>query len=529
MNKISNNKRFPQTKTDDYIKNDNKGPIKKSTFTSAALSGAANDTVQRYGSAVKEHLISYGGVDYETGKTLTKSLKSISNSKVHPDYRNTNINQQAGFSAEVKETARENAERIIHRDRTKVSRTDDFGSINDQLNDHVVLNKDGNPIKGTYSQMKFVGKDSKALLNKLVSRKYEKYFNDGCKIEIPSDCYEDVKDLIQEKINSLEKQVEATEAKGEFGLAQQKRAQIDKYKTVDKNLEKSHVSKSEAKEARLAPKLSTTKDVIRLSHRAGTESAKYGALIGGGISGIRNAVAIVKGEKKAEEAAEDVVIDTAKAALTSYSTAFVGTALKGTMQNAPTEFIRNLSKTNLPATVVTTALETTKTLVRYFNGEIDGGECLTELGDKGTGMLSSAMFATAGQILIPIPVVGGLVGGMVGYAFSSAYYNQLVTAMKEAKIAREERTSIEAECEDAICAIREYRLEINRIISEYLSEYKTVFDSAFEGIKASLEIYDVDGCISNINSITRELGGTTRYETLDEFNTLMTSPEPFKL
>lgn len=81
-------------------------------------------------------------------------------------------------------------------------------------------------------------------------------------------------------------------------------------------------------------------------------------------------------------------------------------------------------------------------MTRYFNGEIDGVECLETLGEQGTGMIASSMFAVIGQTVIPIPVVGGLIGGMVGYALSSATYGVLVGSLKEAKLAREERIEL---------------------------------------------------------------------------------------
>ena len=40
-----------------------------------------------------------------------KGLKQISDEKVNPDYEYQDIHQQAGFSAEVKDVARENAEK----------------------------------------------------------------------------------------------------------------------------------------------------------------------------------------------------------------------------------------------------------------------------------------------------------------------------------------------------------------------------------------------------------------------------------
>ena len=72
----------------------------------AGIAGASYDTVQRFGSAVKEHFVAYSGRDNEFNNDLVKGLKQISKENVNPEYRFQNIHQQAGFSAEVKEVAR---------------------------------------------------------------------------------------------------------------------------------------------------------------------------------------------------------------------------------------------------------------------------------------------------------------------------------------------------------------------------------------------------------------------------------------
>ena len=68
----------------------------------ASVEGAAAEIVQRYGSANKEHLVAYSGIDNEINKKLKKSLDSISKEKINPDYEFQNTQQQAGFAAEVK-------------------------------------------------------------------------------------------------------------------------------------------------------------------------------------------------------------------------------------------------------------------------------------------------------------------------------------------------------------------------------------------------------------------------------------------
>jgi hypothetical protein len=458
---------------------------------------------------------------------------------------------------------------------------------NDTVVDHIeVIN--GQVIQGSGSQMKFVN-DPKELIDKIATGEgggksdLSRYL--GVKLDLPSDqvndkafekyCTDEAKRLrllakqeskagntklaerlqkkadriengknmglneyCEQKAKELREKADQHERMGKSELADKERQQAKNYEEVKNNIRDSGITTKKAVFYREHPKLATAIDIAGISHKAGLEQAKNGAVIGGSISIIKNFVAVAKAEKDIDDAVFDVATDTGSAVAISYSTAFTGSALKGVMQNSKSSITRGLSKSNLPATLVTVTLETGKTLSKYIKGEIDGVQCLEELGEKGTGMISSAMFASLGaagavsvfgksfaigQVLIPIPVVGGMIGGMVGYALSSACYGQLVSALKDAKIARERRIQIEAECAEAIHMIREYRAEIEAAVSKYLSEHITVFCMAFDEIKSALNIGDIDGFISGTNKITKKLGGKPQFENMIEFEDLMKS------
>lgn len=513
--------------------NKNNENLKKAT-----VEGAAAEIVQRFGSANKEHIVAFSGVDNETGTTLKKSLNSISKEKINSEYEFQNTQQQAGFAAEVKDTARTNAENIINGKKERKVRTDDMGRVNDPLYDHVVVDEKGNVIDGSGSQMKFVGASKndptgagapKRALDKLLSKKFSKYLDADAKIEVPSDYYDEMQKIADEKINQLQKQAEAARKSGKTDVANQKKQQIAKLKKIKKNLRKSKVSSKEAVFARNHPKLSTAKDIAKISHRAGVEAAKIGAAVGGTVSMVQNMVALYKGDIKPEQAVKNVAKDTACSAVVSYGTGFAGSAIKGAMQNASNATVRSLSKTNLPATIVTSSIVVGKTLRKYFNNEINGVECFQELGEQGTGMISSAMFATIGQAVIPIPVVGFMIGSMVGYTISSASYGLLLESLKEKELAHERRIAIEKECEEHIKLIRAYRLELEKNIMQYLGTHMVLFNNAFDELKTSLNIGDVDGFIAGANKITTALNKEVQFENFEQFDDLMNSDKPLKM
>ena len=518
---------------------------KEKTLINAIITGSVDELVQRYGSANKEFLVAYSGIDNEFGKILKKNVeeesrryyeqvKKINETVKDPEQAAKQIHQllksHAGFLAEVIEVAKENARRIINKDPIRRIRTDDLspekgGKVNHPLYDHVDLDKNGNPIPGSESQMKMRGDSADEVLDKLMERgkkgKNEKYLDNDVKMKIQKD-YADVIKKADERIKLLEDQKKALFGiKGKEEDLKKIQRQIDKLEKIKKLVKPSNVTNQESKDIVTKPKTVIAKEIIKNSNEAGLKQVGYGAAIGGSISIIKNLVAVVKDEKDAKDAILDVAKDTGSAAALSYTTTFTGSVIKGAMQNAKKEAVRTLSKTNLPAIVVTVTLEAGKTLAKYIKGEIDGVQCLEELGEKGTGMAASALFATIGQIAIPIPVIGGMIGGMLGYALSSACYSQLTSALKEAKIARERRIQIEAECEEAILMIREYRAEMEAAISKYLSDHIVTFNTAFDEIKTALNIGDIDGFIVGTNEFTRKLGGKPQFENISGFDDLM--------
>ena len=386
--------------------------------------------------------------------------------------------------------------------------------------------------------MKFIGNNPKELVNKLASKKFQKYFDANAKITIPKDYYEGVEidgkqvsvfTEIDKSLENYHKQLAKVKANGNLEVAKKIEEKIAKYEKIRASLKNSKITNAEAMEARLHPVLSTAKDIGKISLKAGGVQAAWGAGIVGGISLIKNCVSLVKGEKTVDEAAFSVGCDTVKAGALSFATGFTGSAIKGAMQNAKNEVLRDLSKTNIAATIVTTTVETGKTLKKFMCNEISGLECLEELGEKGTGQVSSIIFAIAGQELIPIPVVGGIIGSMVGYTLTTAFYKEILGTLKEAKQTHEERIRIEKESAEVISLMQQYRKEMNSLINRYLFDYTATFNNAFNQMYKAIKLNDIDGFISGANEITKKVNGKVHFKNFNEFDSFMGSLAPFKL
>lgn len=507
---------------------------KQKGLEKAAVEGAAAETVQRYGSAAAEHYKAYNGSE------LTRNLKDISKGKINPQYEYANINQQAGFAAENKTVARLNAEKIINKEDGRYVRTDDIGSVNDPFVDVVMMDSNGNIVPGTSSQLKFVGKDAKGFVDYFEQKKgakIKKYLSkDDLSIEVPKGMKDEIDEEIEKRIEKLKGELESANKNGNVDLAKKKLDQINELKGLKGRLKEGVVTKQEAVEARLNPELSTAKDVAKVAHRAGVSQMKYGAAISGTFSMIRNISSCMKGDESPEEAAKNIAVDTGQGAVVSYITAFSGTTIKGLMQRSKNVVVESLSKTNLASGIVNTTIDVAKSIHRYIKGEIDGAECIEEMGQNGFGELGSAVFSSIGIAVVPssapavLSVVGGIVGASFGYMAAVAVYKELATALKEAKMAREERIQTERQCAEAINMIKEYRSEMNRVVSEYMSSHIKEFESCFALVDDAIAQNDVDGFIKGNAELQEFLGHEIQFTSKKEFDQLMTDDSvSFKL
>ncbi len=145
--------------------------------------------------------------------------------------------------------------------------------------------------------------------------------------------------------------------------------------------------------------------------------------------------------KDPKEALKHTAIATLKGGAYSYGIASGGSLLGGMMQNSTNQFIQNLSNGSMPTMIVGAAVTNVTIFIRYFSGKIDKAELCKQLGRTNTSLLSGGTMAIAGQALIPIPVVGALIGGFVGVALSEAFFNALNS--KKVELVRQKRIEIE--------------------------------------------------------------------------------------
>ena len=201
------------------------------------------------------------------------------------------------------------------------------------------------------------------------------------------------------------------------------------------------------------------------------------------------------------------------------------TVISHTLSNTSSKFLQGLIQSNVPGKIVTAVMTTGDTLKKWGSGEITTQECLIQLGDNGLNMTTMGMSMAIGQTMIPIPIVGGAVGALVGSVLTSSLYKNAIETLKTKELEHQERLRITEECQKAAEQIKKYREELENYLQSYLQECRECFEDALSTMYVSFETGDADGVIASANDITRKLGGNVQYETVDEYMDFLDSDE----
>ncbi|GAA8021538.1 hypothetical protein HpMS7_06760 [Helicobacter pylori] len=143
-------------------------------------------------------------------------------------------------------------------------------------------------------------------------------------------------------------------------------------------------------------------------------------------------------------------------------------------------------------------------LIKYFRGKINSVECLEQLGEEKIKFLSGIAMSGIGQLAIPIPAVGALIGGFVGAALSEVFFNALNS--KKVELARQRRIEIEKECREKIRQLEMYQNQFKEVFERYFHGNVKFFNESFDELERALYAGDADLAIGVNNKIQEGLG-----------------------
>jgi len=260
------------------------------------------------------------------------------------------------------------------------------------------------------------------------------------------------------------------------------------------------------------------------------EGSTFALLQTATMPGVKGAYRLLRGEDHTGVVLADVIVDTAKGVAAGYATSTLGT---GVATAAAKVGLGGITKWNVHMAIAASILQSGKLFARYITNDIESEQLLDELNRTVITGTASFYYGSLGQTVIPIPVVGALIGSTVGYFTGNILYQSGLLSLGvplAAKQAEERRKHIEELCLHAIPLMQRNREELQALISQYFTEQTGLFNAAFSAMDSVLADRDPNTYLKQLENLCNVLGKGLPFKSFQEFDEFMSDDSStFKL
>jgi len=181
--------------------------------------------------------------------------------------------------------------------------------------------------------------------------------------------------------------------------------------------------------------------------------------------------------------------------------------------------LKTVGKSNPMTNLATATAYTGKHIVAYMNGEISKEKLFEEINHTAITTTSTVYYAGFAQAVIPIPIVGALVGATVGFYIGNLLHRSGLIALGDSnvvKVAKARREKIENMCNQLIPFIQKSRKELEVYIDKYFADRKEIFEESFTNLDFSLKNNDNELFMSSLEKINNQYGKTLGDKNFQE-------------
>lgn len=235
------------------------------------------------------------------------------------------------------------------------------------------------------------------------------------------------------------------------------------------------------------------------------------------INTVNNLCAVACGEKEFDEAALEFGI------VTTQTMAYGG--VNQIVNKVAHNALSKIMSSNTISQVVFVASLIGSTGVKLINGEISGAEFFQEIGEKGVTLISGVIGSIAGQLLIPIPIVGTLIGSVIVTYVCSAIIQGTQLAISSIKqgfktVNRDARklAKINALTDEALKEIQKQREILKEMMETQFKQWDASFEKGFDLIINGSMNENADTVASGIDNILQVFEKNVKFATLQDFN-----------
>ena len=259
------------------------------------------------------------------------------------------------------------------------------------------------------------------------------------------------------------------------------------------------------------------------------QAGLVGAAVGGGLqaafSAIHQGMRLTQGETTAAEA----IVITIKATASGSVRGGVVAGGSRTIAIAANEVgVAQILGEMGPGALANAIFEAGLSTHRFARGEIDLKAYQLDLGGAALRATTSTYCGMAGQLLIPVPVVGAAVGAISGYVAAAVLLESGVIGLGSnniVTIAEERQAHIERECAASILEMRRCQQELLKLEETYGDDFRATFDPLLDQLREHQKAGMHRNSFMRLVGIGDSLGLALPWRSFEEFNSFMVDEE----
>lgn len=250
-----------------------------------------------------------------------------------------------------------------------------------------------------------------------------------------------------------------------------------------------------------------------------------GAAIGGSLTGVFTAlhqgVRMSRNETTASEAVVVTLQATASGAIRGGSVAAGSRVIAITAKELS---VGQLLGDMGPGAMANAVFEASLSTHRFINGSITHERYRDELGGAAIRATTATYCGMAGQLLIPVPVVGAAVGAITGYVAAAVLVESGVLGVgvnNIVAVAEERQRLVERECAVAIMQMRRCQQELEELEADYRQGFRETFEPLLEQIKTHQQAGSYGDSLVRLVRMGDALGHSLPWRSLADFDVFM--------
>ena len=252
--------------------------------------------------------------------------------------------------------------------------------------------------------------------------------------------------------------------------------------------------------------------------------AAGGAVFGAAAHSLQLAITARNTDVGISEAIVEVTAAATKAGVRSGVTSGLATVIEIGARN--TEIFSTLAKTTAPIAISNTVLVVGEAAYQYATGAITREQLVDRCAGAALRNTGAWAFGVVGQTIVPIPVVGAIVGSTAGYVTSAIIiegFKLARVAAAEADAAEDRLLELEAQAVAAVMSMEEYRLTLEILIDQEAEDYRDVLVPLMDKLEEDLTGGD-DSAMEDLVALNLQLGYKLEWSSLPQFDDFMFDP-----